>query len=811
MFRDFGRDLRFAVRALTAAPGFSLGVIGSLVLGIVANITAFSFLNAAVFRPFPGVRHQHELVAVHVARAERFGTATSSSYEEYLTLRASLPALDDLAAQLRVQLVVTRKGESSAVNGALVSAGWFDVLGVRPAAGRFFLTDESHSPVPVAVIGHDLWRRLFSEDPAAVGQMVMVNGLSVQIVGVAPARFYGIHKGSYTMDVWLPFGLSHLALRDSSRRPVAMAAAGYLPLTYVGRRRPQTAIAQVEVQAATATQRINASRPADKQGTVVSTSRVWLNDPARMAPAIVGFMAVPLLVLIIACVNAANLLLARSSRQRHEWQMRMALGASRWRIVRQVLTESLLLALLAAAAGLLLTSWALGFIAHTVPVQLVIDTRVQTFTIAAVFVTAMAFGFGPALHVATRASADPRGPSQLARGTSRSRVRFILIAAQSALSLGLLATGAQFVNTVRTDFGRPDAPGAEHLLIASFDVEPLNMERAATDDFYARLLDRSASLPGVVAAGFASAGPVAGAFGPDSSIRFWFEQDAPAEGRDSVAALVSGDYFKATGTPLLQGRGFAEADRDGLIRPAIVSQSFAKRFLDSRAVGRSLRVAVGRGPYESAVELIVVGVAGPAAGERGDGVPMLYYSAPLAHVPARSLHLRFDQSGQFTLPALQKAVRDVDYRVPIRDAATLRERRDGTQQERRLLANGVAALGIFALTLAAGGLYGVVSYLVALRRRELGIRLALGASPSSVVGLVVRQGLMPAAIGAVIGAGGAIAIGLAVRSRLYGASAVDPSAFAAAVSLLLATMAIASLVPARYAASVDPAAILREE
>src|SRR5688572_32119434 len=206
MFRDFGRDLRLAVRALTGAPGFSFGVLGSLVLGIVANITAFSFVNAAVFRPFPGVRNQHELVAIHVTRAERFGTVTSSSYEEYLTLRASLPALDDLAAQLRVPLVVTHKGESSAVNGALVSAGWFDVLGVRPAAGRFFLTDESHSPVPVAVIGHDLWRRLFSEDPAALGQMVMVNGLSVQIVGVAPPRFYAIHKGSYTMDDLLLVG-----------------------------------------------------------------------------------------------------------------------------------------------------------------------------------------------------------------------------------------------------------------------------------------------------------------------------------------------------------------------------------------------------------------------------------------------------------------------------------------------------------------------------------------------------------------------------------------------------------------------------
>jgi hypothetical protein len=486
MFRDVSRDLGFTVRSLTRAPGYAVGVMGSLTLGIVANIAAFSFINAVVFRPFPGVRNQHELVEVHVQRAERFGTVNSSSYQEYLTLRGALPALDDLAAQLRVQL-------------------------------------------------------------------------------------------------------------------------------------------------------------------------------------------------------------------------------------------------------------------------------------------------------------------------------------QSALSLGLLATGAQFVHTVRTDFGRPDAPGAERLLIASFDVEPLNMQRAAADDFYARLLDRAASLPGVVAAGFASAGPVADAFNRDSAIRVWLEQDAPAEGRDSVAALVSGDYFRATGTPLVQGRGFAEADRNGSIRTAIVSQAFARRFLGPRAIGRSLRVAVEGGPYESRVEVLVVGVVGPAVGERGTGLPLLYYSTPVVNVPARSLYVSFDQSGQFTLPALQKAVRDVDYRVPIRDAVTLRQRRDATGQEDRLLANGVAALGIFALVLAAGGLYGVVSYLVTLRRRELGIRLALGASPSSVVALVVRQGLMPAAIGTIIGAGGAIAIGLVVRSRLHGVSAVDPTAFAAAAALLFVTMIIAALVPARYAASFDPAAILRED
>jgi putative ABC transport system permease protein len=443
VFRDFGRDLRFAVRSLASAPWFSLGVIGSLILGIVANTTAFSFINAAVFRPFPGVRDQHELVAVGLGRATpRGGYDISSSYEEYQTLRAALPALDGLAAHHRIQLVVTHRRESSAVNGAVVSTDWFDVLGVRPAAGRFFLPDDSKLSEPAVVIGDGLRQRLFTEDATAIGQAIVVNGVPAQIVGVAPPRFFGIHKGSYTMDVWLPFAMSHVALRDPARRPISIASAGYLWLTYVGRRRPGTTLAQVEAQAAAAAQQINGMRPSDKQGTSVWAGRVWLNDPARMVPAIAAFMAVPLLVLIIACVNAANLLLARSSRQSREWRTRLALGASRWRLVRQVLAESVVLAGVSGTAGLFLTSWVLTFIAHSIPVPAPIDVRVPVFTIAAAILTAVAFGLGPALRVASRASSDPRGLSPTGAGTSRSRVRFTLIAAQAALSLGLLATGA---------------------------------------------------------------------------------------------------------------------------------------------------------------------------------------------------------------------------------------------------------------------------------------------------------------------------------------------------------------------------------
>jgi putative ABC transport system permease protein len=802
-----GRDVRYAFRSLSKAPGFALGVVGSLVLGIVANTAAFSFINAAVFRPFPGVRDQHELVQVSVARAERFGRDTSSSFDEYQTLRATLTALDDVAAQHRVEIAVTLRGTSSSDNGALVSTNWFDTLGVRPATGRFFVAGDSAA----AVIGYDLWQQRFDGDPAVVGQMLMVNGASVPIIGVAPPRFYGIHKGSYRMDVWLPFAMSHLALRDANRRPIAIATAGSLPLTYVGRRRPQATLAEVEAQARVAGEQINAARPADKRGTTASAARVWLNDPARMGPAIAGFMAVPLIVLVIACVNAANLLLARSNRNSREWQMRMALGASRWRIVRQVLAESVLLAALSAAAGLIVTSWALALIANALPVPMPVDVRVLIFTLAVALTTALVFGLGPALHVASRATADPRGLARLGLPSSRSRIRFGLIAAQAALSLGLLATGVQFINTVRSGFGRPLAPDADRLLIAMFNVDAPNLQRAAADDFFTRLLDRAAKLPGVVAAGVTNASPLAGTFDRHSSVKVWLAQDAPAEGRNALGVFVSGDYFQAAATPVIAGRAFGSVDREGPVRTAIVSQALATRYFGSNPLNRSIRMSIGAGPYESGVDLLVVGVVGPVTGERGEGALMVYYPAPIADAPERYLYLRFDESGRFTRGALENAVRDVDYRVPIREAVTLRERRDRSNQEERFIAMAVVALGLFALVLAAGGLYGVVSYLVAIRRREIGVRLALGATRSSVVKLIVRDGLVPTALGAVLGAGGAIAIGLVVRSRLYGASVAEPGAFAVAVGILLTAMVIASLVPARAAANVDPIAILKDE
>ena len=806
MGADIGRDIRQAFRSLVTAPAFAAGVVLSLTLGIVANTAAFSFINAAVFRPFAGVRDQHELVRLSFARSEGRGTNISSTWAEYETLAASIPALTGLAAHYRTDLVVTLEKESSALRGAVVSRNYFDVLGVRPAAGRFFQREGSADPV--VVISHDFWTRRFEQRTDAIGRLILINGASATIIGVAAPQFRSVIKGAFDIDVWLPPELSHLVLRDPNRQPVGVAAAGFRAYTYVGRRAPAVSLAAVEGQAAAAVRHIDGARAANQRGTRLRADRVWLNDPAENLAGVVGFMTLPLLVLIIACVNAGNLLLARASRQMRDWQVRLALGASGWRIVRQVLAECLVLSVFAAGASLLLTAWALQLVAGSIPVPLPLDARVQAFTIAVTIVASLAFGLGPAVRVARRGMDGAYG-MRSAHVPSRSRVRSVLIALQAAVSLGLLATGAQFVNTARTGFGRMMPDGADRLLIATFDLDPLNLPQEATNNFYARMLEKTVALDGVVDAGVATAS-LLGTFGSNAGIRFWVPHEDRPDGRQGLGAVVAGRFLQAVRAPLVAGRHFTPTDETGPPRSAIVTETFSRRYLGSAGVGTRLRVADAASRPAAPIEVEIVGIVGHEYGIPRD-VPLVYLPAALSHSPSRSLYVQFDDSGRFTLGSLQQAVQEVDYRVPIRRAATLRDMEGDSDSERRLLAGGTAALGLFALALAAGGLYGVVSYIVALRRREIGVRLALGATRGAIVRLILWQGLLPAAIGALVGAGVAATFGVVVRSRLHGAAPVDPLAFAGASAVLFLALCGASILPAREAARVDPVVILRQE
>jgi predicted permease len=532
-----------------------------------------------------------------------------------------------------------------------------------------------------------------------------------------------------------------------------------------------------------------------------------LNDPGDAAPEIVAFMIIPMLVLAIACVNAANLLLARAARQERDWTVRLALGASRWRIVRQVLIESTVLSIASAGLGLLVATWATGFVARQIPVPLPIDGRVAVFTLVLSLGAAAAFSLGPALSVIARAS--KRSVTSTAPvAMPRSRARFALVALQAALSLGLLTTGAQFTSTVFAD--NPNAatiPSPERLVLASFDLNPLRMSPEESEIFYQRLVARARQIPGVSNAGVSTPGLATGFMGKTTPLRAWTPA-TPAEGsRGFLPMLVSPGALDAIAVPLVAGRHFEDRDGDGL-RQVIVNEPFAKKFFDGQALGRSFPLALNSAP-DRVEEVTIIGVAGPIM--KRTEPAMLYYAAPLEPLQARMLYVRIDDTGRFSVAALQAAVREIDSRVPVNTTATLADDRADRHSERKMLAQGAAGLGLLALLLAAGGLYGVVSYIVSLRRQEVGIRLALGAEAFAIVVMITRQPLTPALIGAAVGLLGAGLAGRVIQSNLYGASPTDLRAFAGSTALLLGVLFVATVVPARRAASINPVETLRRE
>jgi predicted permease len=835
-FAAFDQDIRYAVRGLLHAPGFTAGIIVSLALGLAATAAAFSFLNAAFYRGFPEVADQRGLVRLTLGRAsyQKF-SSIATPYRDYLTLRDNLTTLQGLAAYRDATFAVLAGDQPLSVRGALVSSNYFRVLGIPPAAGRFFIDDEDRTPDthPVVVISDMLWERLFNRSPSAIGSVILVNGAPLHIVGVTPPAFIGIRRAENPARLWVPAAMSALTLRDHDGHPAAIESAGPLWLDLVGRRLPNVSVEQVQAQAAGLRDSLDATRPDPRAR--ISVIGVWLNNPEGMEGEMLAFMAIPLLVLAIACVNAANLMFARAARSVSDWVVRLAVGATRWRIVRQVLTEAILLSLLSAAFGLLIARWGLSIVERQMPVPMPIDARVALFTLAVVVITAVTFSLGPAWNVTRRATARLSRMSGGAAGRVRSRTRFALVVLQAALSLGLLATGAQFTRTIQARAAGEHIPSPETLVIASINVDPLRLAPEAGEHFYARLLERVRRIPGVKTAAVVSNGLITGTVGRDGVTRAWTDPAAP-DGAPVTAFSVTPDVFAAVGVQVKPGRGFDASDT-AAARAVVVNATFAKTLLNGQGVGRLFRLGRPAAPPAdgiepgmviisngvpafrgapkpsagNAVDVTVVGVVDRIMKGTGEEPAIVYYPSPLVYQPARSVYLRLDDTRTFSAAGFHAAVRDVDARVPVVDLATLADIRMRKDQELKMLTRAAALLGILALALAAGGLYSVVSYVVSLRWREMGIRLALGAGRGAIVAMILKQALAPTFIGAGIGAGTAAIAGAVIRSRMYGATPVDPAAFGGATLLMVAVMAAASWWPARQAARVDPVRVLRQD
>jgi predicted permease len=816
------RDIRYALRSLGKARAFSTSVIWSLSLGLAATIMAFALINGMLLpTPFSGVRDQERLVTLGIL--DNFGPRLGlrrtawTDYPDVVRALDGMTSLESVASFTESDVAVTLPQPVS-LPAAFVSPDYFDVLGIRPEIGRTFAPGEGGAESAVAVIGHALWTRELGGGPSVIGRPIQVGRQTFEIIGVAPQGFAGTTRGM-DIGVWVPIVFADRLAMNSRG-----GTGGFMPgelgehqIRYVGRMRDGVRVDRVETELGVVAGGIVASAanpadPAERLRVEVSGLGESEGDVLEVA----GILAVPFLVLAIGCVNAANLLLVRATRRRREVAVRLTLGASRLRLVRQLVIESLILALGAALVALPLAWWGLQGLAASIvfPFPMPLDATVVAGALATALLTALAFGLVPAFQATAERPSAALGTAHAGSGGTRSqsRGRRALVAGQVALSLGLLGTAFQLTSALES-VAEPPAADPDRVLLASFDLAQLRFSAAESDAFYAALLDGAARLPGVEAAALSdrNLGRAGGAWElwpPAAAVTD--EPDAPFSPL-SVSAFAGGDYFEVVGLELVRGREFVATDRNKIPEVAIVTERLAVQILDDAdALGRSVYVT----PFADVptkVVLPIVGVVESPVAPSGEEVAAIFFPSPFEQGTALTLHLRSEGPAAPLAPAVRDLVARLDPNVPILELATLAQKIRVDNVDDRTLASVVALLGIVAVLLASMGLYGVTSYSVAIRTQELAVRMALGAQPGRVLAMVLWQALSVALIGSVLGVLAAIAVGVLIRAEIVDVAGVDVAALGGSAALLAAAVLLASFVPARRAARLAPYAVLREE
>jgi predicted permease len=818
----FWQDIRYGARTLLKNPGFTVVAVLSLALGIGANTTIFTIVNAVFLTPLPFSRPA-ELVAVYTVdenAAGGFGGLLGVSNPNYRDYRDKNEVLAGLAAYtfpLGASLM-TRTGPEQ-VFTELVTGNYFQVLGVTAREGRVLLPEEDGAPGanPVAVISYGLWQRRFGGDPSVVGTTVTLNGTAFTIVGVTAEGFKGINS-LLSPDMWVP-GAMHAQFLPAQFRDWYDERRALL-FNVIGRLRPSVSLEQAEANLKTIGRALEQEYPTPNKGRNVTLRPIAeaMIFPGLRQPLVLGgavLMTVVGLVLLIACTNVANLLLARASARRQEIAVRIALGAGRKRLVRQLLTESVLIAVLGGIIGLLIASvakdaiWSLrpAFVAQNF-VELTLDVRVLAFTVVVSLATGVLFGLVPSMQ-ATRADVVSAIKEE-ARSTGPSRRRFALsnalVVAQVALSLVALVAAGLFVRSLQG--AHQIDPGFETERLAVVTVVPgqAGYSQARAEEFYRLVQERAEGLPGVRSAAWSSSVPLFGAF-QRTVIPEGQDQQGNGRGQQfSNAITVSPGYFAATGIPILRGRDFTAADREGTRPVAIVNETVARRLWpNEEVIGRRFRFYGDEAPRE------IIGVARNSKyGTLGEDPQNAIY-IPLAqnYAEVMVLFVRTDGDPAPALGAVQQQIRSIDRQVPLTAPFTMPQVIDTSLWAAKLGALLLGLLGGLALVLASVGLYGVMAYSVSQRQHEIGLRMALGAGQPAVLGQVLRQGMTLVAVGLVLGLAASFGVSRLVSTLLYGVSATDPITFAGVSTLLVLVALAASFVPAFRASRVDPLVALR--
>jgi putative ABC transport system permease protein len=802
-------DLRYAARMMGKNPGFTLIAVITLALGIGANTAIFTVVNAVLLRPL-GFHDPSRLVIV--AEKSPYPTITTS-YENYVDWRAQSQSFESMEGTRGATIALTGAGDPERLNSRYATAGLFPLLGVDAVVGRTFRAEEDAAGgAPVVLLSYGLWQRRFGGAADAVGKSITLDSRPYTIVGVLPKGFELLQPA----DVFLPFTPWAKTLPDDRN---------WHPGIYtVARLKPGVTREQARTEMVGITKRLENQYP--EYNTGVSAEVVGLQDRLvqNVRPALLLLLGAVSFVLLIACVNVANLLLARAASRGREIAIRTSMGASRWRIVRGLLTESVLIAVTGGALGLLVASAALGPLLHmaegSVPqiFSVGLDRSVLLFTLVVSVLTGLVFGIVPALRTGKIDLRETLNEGSRGSTTGRGHHRILgaLVATEIAVALllligsGLLLRSFSRLQEVSPGF-QPD-----HLLVADL---PLSQNAYAKPElryeFFDRLVERAKTLPGVKSAGAASFLPVSGG---GSLIQFNIEGRPPKTPHDYVAAgyrTVTPQYMETMGVPLLQGRNIAAGDVEKAPAVVVINASMARTYFPGEnPLGK--RMQIGATPDKDVPYMEIVGVVGDMLqGLDTEAKAEMYlpYRQADTVLPVFQLSVVLRTSGDPRLQAaaLRSAVREIDPNQPVVKIRTMEENMATSVTEPRFRTWLIGIFAALALVLAAVGIYGVMSYSVNQRTNEMGIRVTLGAQPNDVFRIVVGEGLRLALIGVGVGLIGALAATRVLRTFLYGVSAIDPVTFAVTAALLTLVAVAACYFPARRATRVDPMVALRYE
>lgn len=809
----FWQDLRYSLRTLRKRPGFTSTVVITLAMGIGANATIFTWIKAVFLEPLPGVDRPADLVEVW--GATRNNSALSLSYLDYQDLRDRNETLAGLAAHQVMAMSLGRGGEPERVRGAVVSGNYFDVLGVKALIGRTFLPEEDRTPNahPVVVLGHGLWQRRFGADPHVIGRSITLNEREFTVIGVTPKEFGSPFAGA-AIDVLTP-----VMMKDYVARPhFSLTDRGSRWLMVMGRLKAGATVEQAQANVGSIARQLERAYPQtnDQMGVAVYSlpgSPFSLKQSLQSALAIL--MGAVGVVLLIACANVANLLLGRAASRRKEIALRLALGGSRQRLVRQMLTESLVLASLGTALGLTVAFWTSRALPAFLPpsgFEVNFDTRPDTvvfaFTFVLTVVTTVLCGLAPTLHASKPdlVGGLKEGTATFERGVRKLPMRHVLVIAQVALSVVALVGAGLLVRSLREAYQANPGFDPDRVLLASFDPFLSGYDETRGREFYRQLVERVRAMPGVEGATLARRLPLT-----LSGIAFAnvvIDGHAPATGEDMRFnyETVGPHYFKTMRIPLVQGRDLDDRDHEGTQRVVVINETMAQRFWsEGDALGRRLRVGDEW--------LTIVGVAKDVKSRSLSEPPHPFFYLPLLQDYRSNMILVARTAGEpkQMIHTVQSEVAALDPKISVFEPTILEEHVGVSLYRQRMAATLLSTFGLLALSLAAVGLYGVTAYMVSQRTRELGVRVAIGATHGDVLKLILGQALFLSVIGIVAGSIVALMVTRFLVHLLFGVGPADPVTFATIPLVLFAVTLAAGYIPARRAIKIDPLMALRAE